>query len=513
MRQLIVLLAALFAAQTSIAQFFNSARIYQDPDQANPHNGFGGHAALVGDRMMLVAGTRMLLYNPKSGSLIAEFTYPNPDSLPWSSDMSAAVIVAADSGYNPDAPDGSAYILDSRDGSFIAELVNPTPYSSFNPGSFGESVAASDNYVLVSDHTSYRNPGKVHVYDATDGTLLRTIENPPSADEYQVVRFGESIALSGDVAIVTAYNVGTREHRAHVIDVADGTVLRTLYPPPGSNFSGYTIDADGDRFAIAGYEEIVHVYQISTGNLLASFPMPDESQDIYDLYSTYGRSIALSGDLLMIGAGTWSQLPHESNPFGTIDEGRAWLFSVNGNSLVERLPNPFANSFTGGTNSGFGAYVALDGTTAVTRLRGGGGYGVGIGGRVYVYSEAFQVEIDIKPGDATNSVDNVSTANVEVAVLSTSKSAGDLVDFEAALADPASLRFGPGQVASTNVPGVFRDVGGDGDLDLVNEYKISELDLVCEQTEPLTLTGKSVWGHDLWGVDEVNTNDCPTCHP
>ena len=91
--------------------------------------------------------------------------------------------------------------------------------------------------------------------------------------------------------------------------------------------------------------------------------------------------------------------------------------------------------------------------------------------------------------------------------------AGDATIFEASFVNPATLRIGPNQVAAVDLPGVYEDVESDGDQDLVNKYKISDIGLVCEQAEPVTLTGEIVWGQSFWAVDTVDTGNCPSCHP
>ena len=112
--------------------------------------------------------------------------------------------------------------------------------------------------------------------------------------------------------------------------------------------------------------------------------------------------------------------------------------------------------------------------------------------------EAIQVSIDIKPGKLPNRVNPTSTGVVEVAVLTTP-------DFNAALVDRASVRFGPGAAAPWKSG--FIDVDGDGDKDLLFLFNIQDTGIQCVTTSA-TLTGYTTAGEAFTGMDFIVVYGC-----
>ena len=111
-----------------------------------------------------------------------------------------------------------------------------------------------------------------------------------------------------------------------------------------------------------------------------------------------------------------------------------------------------------------------------------------------------EVEVDIKPGSYPNSINVKRTTGViPVAVLG-----GD--DFGVSTVDVSTLRFGPNQALPahdlTNVKKHFKDVNGDGYLDLVSHYVVGETGLGVGDTEAC-LTGETVDGVPIEGCDSI----------
>jgi hypothetical protein len=77
-----------------------------------------------------------------------------------------------------------------------------------------------------------------------------------------------------------------------------------------------------------------------------------------------------------------------------------------------------------------------------------------------------QVQIDIKPGDGTNSTNLAGQGNIAVALLSTA-------DFNAALVDVGSVRF----AGAAAVQWALEDVNGDGRLDMVLHFRTQDTNL------------------------------------
>ena len=102
------------------------------------------------------------------------------------------------------------------------------------------------------------------------------------------------------------------------------------------------------------------------------------------------------------------------------------------------------------------------------------------------------VNIDIKPGGNTNSINLKSKGVVPVALLTTP-------EFDATTIDPVTIEF----AGAEPVKWSFKDVDGDGDIDTLFHFKTQELDLDSKSTEA-TVTGQTYNPSNITGIDSVN---------
>ncbi len=88
---------------------------------------------------------------------------------------------------------GKAFLFDLSTASLLHTFESPNA-----GGNFGSSVAMSDDYFVIGDHSNQL----VYVYDATDYALLATLDNPTGITGD---RFGISLEVDGDLLLVSAY--------------------------------------------------------------------------------------------------------------------------------------------------------------------------------------------------------------------------------------------------------------------------------------------------------------------
>ncbi len=248
-----------------------------------------------------------------------------------------------------------------------AKFVSPDP----SPERFGDTVEAVDGLLLVGASREDQGRGNVHIFerDDTRWSLQQTVT---AASRQQGADFGTAIALDGDTLAVGSAG---RDHGGvesvgvvHVFEPGTtGWVETQLLSPPGGairdNF-GLSVALDGDRLAVgdpshdwggARLDEVgaVYLYErdaVGTWQFLERLRGPSS-----DLRDRFGVSVALDGELLVVGAP--GSTASESNPNGTVF---AYRWDETGVSAPSSWPGPTVPE-DAATGAQFGSSVALNG--------------------------------------------------------------------------------------------------------------------------------------------------------
>ena len=266
---------------------------------------------------------------------------------------------------------------DASSVSLLRTLDNPSAYDTSDGDRFGQSVAIDGNYVIVGawfeDDAGGTSSGKAYIFDVTSGTLVQTLDNPNAFDTSQSDYFGYSVAISGNLAIVGAFGEadagGSLSGKAYIFNVTTGALVHTLDNPNAYSTS------DGDRFgesvAIDGNYAIVsaryeddadginsgkaYIFDVISGNLLHTLDNPNAFGTSES--DRFGQSVAISGNYTIVGA--WG----EDEAGGVSSSGKAYIFNVGTGSLVHTLDNP--NAYGNSSGDLFGREVAISGNSAI----------------------------------------------------------------------------------------------------------------------------------------------------
>ncbi len=178
---------------------------------------------------------------------------------------------------------------------------------------FGLSVAISGDYAVVGAYQEDEggtDAGAVYIFRRTGPDTWDTGTKIVPSGVGTNVKFGESVAISGDYAIAGAYGIG----------------LAYIFQRTGLDTwdSGYKISWAGSKVAISGDKAIVGstIFQRTGPNVWNSDTVIRSLDSQW--YDRYGESVAISSDYAIIGAPKASQV------------GAAYVFQ----SCAQADPNP-----------------------------------------------------------------------------------------------------------------------------------------------------------------------------
>ncbi|AKF03821.1 MYXO-CTERM sorting domain-containing protein [Sandaracinus amylolyticus] len=222
--------------------------------------------------------------------------------------------------------------------------------------------------------------GAAYVFARTGGVWARQAKlvSPGAA------RFGQSVAVSGDTALVVASGSTYVFVRA-----GDGWIRQARLA-----VSGESVALAGDVALVGAPDALpgadgggaAHVF-VRTGSTWTEQARLSASDGEYG--DRFGASVALSGEIALVGA------PGRS-PSGTVNAGVAYVFARSGDTWVEQARWTPSRGVPRGQ---FGASVSVSGEVAVV-----GGYGERAVGAVHVFRRrggAWAEEAELAPPEVT----------------------------------------------------------------------------------------------------------------
>lgn len=245
----------------------------------------------------------------------------------------------------------------------------------------GHSLDTSQGTVLVGafndEVRGLREAGSAYVYNRRDvGTTAGLVTPPPrtkltASDAQARDRFGYSVALSGDTAVVGAYGADTEAQNsagaAYIFTRSGSTWTQQakLISPEaraGGSLFGMSVDIDGDTVVVMAPKQntvlgtnagatYVFVRAGDSWNLQARLAVSSPAEVRYN----DSESVTLDGDTLAIGAA------YEDTAAG-VDAGAVYVFTRSGGIWAQQAR---LEASTPAAYDTFGSSVAVDGDTLV----------------------------------------------------------------------------------------------------------------------------------------------------
>lgn len=260
-------------------------------------------------------------------------------------------------------------------GNTTITLNNPNPHSTGTDNYFGYSVALSDQYAVVAapqeSDVSGAYSGKVYVFNATSGDLIRTFDNPnpygTSLNDY----FGRSVGVYGDLVAVGSYNEdeagNANSGKVYIFSISSGNLIFTLnnpnvYGTAANDYFGIRVAIHGNYLIAGAYNEDeagntnsgkAYIFNIASGSLLFILNNPNAYSTSKDDY--FGWSVDISENYAIVGA-------YQEDISSVTNHGKAYIFDVTTGLLVSTLHNP--NTYGTAKDDYFGWSVAISGNYA-----------------------------------------------------------------------------------------------------------------------------------------------------
>jgi len=295
------------------------------------------------------ASGKAYIFNPSTGALLHTLDNPNAydtsisDRFGWSVAISSSHAIAG--AYVEDdaggISSGKAYIFNPSTGALLHTLDNPNAYGTGQSDYFGWSVSICDDYAIVGafleDDAGGTDSGKAYIFNPVTGALLHTLDNPNAYGTSQADRFGYSVSICDDYAIVGAYfedepdAIGLESGKAYIFNPSTGALLHTLDNPNAygqtfNDYFGYSVSICNNYAIVSAYAEEdaggstsgkAYIFNPVTGALLHTLDNPNpygtSANDVF------GSSVSISNSHAIVSA-------YQEDDAGGLNSGKVYIF-------------------------------------------------------------------------------------------------------------------------------------------------------------------------------------------
>ena len=391
------------------------------------------------------------------------------DHFGWTISLSGDYAIVG--AYNKNSATGAAYIY-TRNTSTGVWGDEQKIQASDKAGSdyFGYSVSLSGDYAIVGaygEDTGGSQAGAAYIYKRNASTGVWGDEQKIQAsDKASSDYFGWSVSLSGDYAIVGAYNKNSATGAAYIYTRNTSTGVWgdeqkiQASDKAGSDYFGYSVSLSGDYAIVGAYGEdtggsaagAVYIYTRNTSTGVWGDEQKIQASDKAGSDS-FGKSVSINGDYAIVGAyrkdsytgaayiytrngTTWSEQQKIEASDKAVGDEFGWSISINSNYAIV---GAWRKDDTGGTDAGavyifersgttwtevkritasdgqaddnFGYSVAIDGTNVFVGARDEDTKGSDAGA-AYVYKKVNVLDFDGYNKLTFSGLESGSTSNV-----------------------------------------------------------------------------------------------------
>jgi hypothetical protein len=369
--------------------------------------------------------------------------------------------------YQDDARSGSAYIFKRNGDDSWVQVQKLTASDGVASDYFGYSVSISGEYAIVGayqDDDNGSSSGSAYIFKR-NGELWVQLQKSTATDGASSDYFGYSVSISGDDAIVGAYqdnDNGSSSGSAYIFkrNGDDSWAQVDKLTPDGgaaSDYFGYSVSISGEYAIVGAYQDDDNG-SFSGSAYIFKRNGDDSWLQIDKLTATdgaeldyFGIAVSLSGDYAIIGA-------HGDDDNGS-SSGSVYIFGKNENDSWSQLAKVAPSD--GSSSDYFGKSVCLSGEYAVIGVYGDDDKGTG-SGSAYVYKIVDTDQDGLLDGSENSGCTDFNDADTDNDGI---KDGGELSD--AVKSNPCDMDTdGDGIQDGTERGVTLADIGPDTDTDV-----------------------------------------------
>ncbi|MBW4442205.1 MAG: DUF4347 domain-containing protein [Plectolyngbya sp. WJT66-NPBG17] len=285
---------------------------------------------------------------------------------------------------------GSAYIYQFNGTSWVQQS-KLTASDGAASDYFGYSVAISGNTAIVGsylDDDLGTDSGSAYIHQF-NGTSWVQQSKLTASDGAAFDRFGYSVAISGNTAIVGSYlddDKGTNSGSAYIHQFNGTSWVQqsklTASDGAASDFFGYSVAISGNTAIVGSYFDddkgtdsgSAYIYQFNGTSWVQQSKLTASDGAASDFF---GYSVAISGNTAIVGS-------YFDDDKGT-DSGSAYIYQFNGTSWVQQSK---LTASDGAAFDRFGYSVAISGNTAIVGSYLDDNPGTANSGSAYIFADS-----------------------------------------------------------------------------------------------------------------------------
>ena len=262
------------------------------------------------------------------------------------------LLVGANTSGDYGSNSGLAFLIDTSSGT-------QTVFSAPNPAGsefFGYSVDVLGNTAVIGAINKYAAAGAVYLYNLQTGT--RTELRPIAATG---ARAGSAVAIDGTTVLIGARTGNSNKGAVYVYDMVSETYAATpLTASDGANndYFGAAVDISGNTAVVGAYNKTstggaAYLYDLTTGGEIILNP-----GTALNANACFGRAVAIDGGLAVVGA------QGETSAGGLTMAGAVYLYDTGGNPVRKLTAPNIAKS------TQFGVAVGISGNNLLIGANG-----------------------------------------------------------------------------------------------------------------------------------------------